>query len=69
MEVGVRICSEDPMTGDRVHCLTGYLTFVGVDSDGKPAEIDPIAPETDDDKRREIAARARRQYRLMNRKI
>lgn len=36
MEVGVRVDAEDPMTGERFHGVSGYLTFVAVDADGKP---------------------------------
>src|SRR4051812_6204226 len=34
MEVGVRVDAENPMTGERFHTLTAYLTFVAVDAKG-----------------------------------
>ncbi len=39
MEVGVRVEAEDPATGERVHCCTAYLTFVGLDPAGRPRTL------------------------------
>ena len=36
MEVGVRVDAENPLTGEKVHCCSAYLTFVALGSDGKP---------------------------------
>src|SRR5204863_619402 len=35
MEAGVRIESEDPLTGERRHVCTAYLTFVAKDEEGR----------------------------------
>lgn len=43
MEVGVRVLAEDPMTGERKHCCSAYLTFVALDVDGNPTQV----PELD----------------------
>ena len=43
MEVGVRVLAEDPMTGERRHCCSAYLTFVALDTGGNPTEV----PELD----------------------
>lgn len=64
MEVGVRVDAENPMTNEKFHTVTAYLTFVALDSHGKPTEIAPIIPETDDEKRRYKKAQARREHRL-----
>ena len=64
MEVGVRVDAENPMTNERFHTVTAYLTFVALDSHGKPTEIAPILPETEDEKRRYKKAQARREHRL-----
>lgn len=64
MEVGVRVEAEDPNSGTRVHCLTGYFTFVGVDANGRPKEVPGVVPETPAEKRRYQAAEARRRARL-----
>ena len=52
MEVGVRIESENPKTGDIYHTSSAYLTFVSLDENGKPQGIDDIMPENDIEKRR-----------------
>ena len=47
MEVGVRIESENPKTGDIYHTSSAYLTFVSLDENGKPTRVDEIKPEND----------------------
>lgn len=42
MEVGVRVLAEDPMTGERKHCCSAYLTFVALDVDGNPTQVPDI---------------------------
>jgi acyl-CoA hydrolase len=64
MEVGVRVCSEDPITGKRQHCLSGYLTFVAVNKDGKPTPVIQLKPVTTEDKRRFEEGKNRRNLRL-----
>ena len=64
MEIGVRICSENPTTGKRQHCLSGYLTFVTVDENGKPTPVIQLKPITAEDKRRFEEGKNRRELRL-----
>jgi acyl-CoA hydrolase len=64
MEAGVRIESEDPLTGERQHVCTAWLTFVAQDEHGKPVEVPPLELETDEDRRRAHDARERRALRL-----
>ena len=64
MEVGVRIDSENPSTGERAHVATSYLTFVAIDERGVPCEVPPVYPETDAEKRRWQHAKTRRAARL-----
>lgn len=64
MEVGVRVDSEDPVTGERRHTATAYLTFVAVDRDGRPASVPPVLVESEDDQRRYRKAELRRAERL-----
>src|SRR4029450_1123804 len=69
MEVGVRVLSE-PWNKAGVppkRVATAYLVFVAVDADGKPREVPPVSPETDEDKRRFAEAEIRRQHRLARR--
>jgi len=67
MEVGVRVESEDPRTGEVLHTSTAYLTMVAVGDDGKPVAVPPIVAESDDERRREREAELRRQNRLNER--
>jgi len=64
MEVGVRVESENPLTGERFHNVSAYTTFVALGSDGKAREIPPINPQTPVEKRRFQAALRRRASRV-----
>ena len=69
MEVGVRVEAENPLTGDRRHTNSAFLTIVAVDGAGRPVpvpalEIDPGDAEAI---RREREAQIRRQNRLAER--
>ncbi len=68
VEVGVRVLKENPLTGDRKHTNTAYLTFVSVDNDGKPVPAPPVKPVTKEEKRRYREAAERRTQRLNRRK-
>src|SRR5918992_1515111 len=46
MEVGVRVETENLLTGVRRHTNSCYLTFVAVDADGRPVEVPSLVPET-----------------------
>ena len=52
MEVGVRIESENTLTGKIKHTASAYLTFVALNKSNKPTSIEPIIPESDDEVRR-----------------
>lgn len=69
MEVGVRVEAEELLTGRRRHTNSCYLTFVAVDGDGRPIEVQPVMPETLDEQRRFEAARRRREVRLKEREM
>ncbi|MDQ3698814.1 MAG: acyl-CoA thioesterase [Gemmatimonadota bacterium] len=68
MEVGVRVETEDMISGVRRHTNSCYLTFVAVDRNGRPVEILPVVPETDAEIRRFQAAQERRRRRLEERR-
>lgn len=66
MEVGVRVEAQpwnDP-SADGLHVASAYFVFVAIDSDGRPREVPPLVPETDDDVRRLREAEIRRAHRL-----
>ncbi len=67
MEVGVRVETENLLTGIRRHTNSCYLTFVAVDRNGRPVAVPQIHPETPDEERRFAAAKQRRQRRLEER--
>jgi acyl-CoA hydrolase len=67
MEVGVRVEAESPRTRERRLTTKAYLTFVGIDEAGRPRRLPPLALETDEDRRRNAAAEARRHERLKGR--
>lgn len=52
IEVGVRVESEDTITGEVRHTGSAYLTFVALDHHGRPAPVPPVIPETSEEKRR-----------------
>lgn len=68
MEVGVKVTTEQLMTGEQRHTCSAYLTFVALDEKGKPTQIVPVIPETEEEKRRYQEAGERREYRLTTRK-
>lgn len=67
MEVGVRVESENPRTGERFHTASAYLTFVCLGSNGKPASVPSLILETEDERRRHQEAQIRREARLKRR--
>ena len=48
MEVGVKIHSEDPMTGEINHTASAYLTFVSLDRNGKPKKVPSLTTENEE---------------------
>lgn len=68
MEVGVRVETEDVLTGARAHTSSAYLVFVALDeSTGRPREVPGLIAETPDEKRRMREAEIRREARLARR--
>ena len=67
MEVGVRVETEDMISGVRRHTNSCYLTFVAVDRSGRPVTVPQVVPETEEEKRRFEAAKERRRRRLEER--
>lgn len=67
MEVGVRVDAENPQSGETFHTATAYLTFVALDSNGRPSSVPPIRVESEDEKRRYQAASDRVKARKASR--
>ena len=65
MEVGVKVFSENPLTGERKHTTTAYVTFVALDQfTRQPKVVPPLIVRTSEEKRRWRDAGERRKARL-----
>jgi acyl-CoA hydrolase len=67
LEVEVEVFSEEVLSGERRRTSRAYLTFVSIDSDGKPQTVPPLLVETAADAALNRDAHARRQARLATR--
>ena len=67
MEVGVKVFSENPLTGELKHTTSAYSTFVALDETHQPTAVPPLICETDEDRRRFREALMRRKARLGHR--
>jgi acyl-CoA hydrolase len=67
MEVGVRVQAENIRSGEVTHTSTAYMTMVALDDENRPAQVPALAPESEDERRREREAQLRRDNRLTER--
>ena len=67
MEIGVKVFSEDLLTGEKKHTTSAYVTFVALDENYRPKLVPPVICETAEDRRRFREALVRRRYRLAHR--
>jgi acyl-CoA hydrolase len=67
LEVGVRVESEDPLSGEVRHTSSAYVTMVAIDESGRPAVVPPLNPTGAERRRREREAQLRRANRLSER--
>jgi acyl-CoA hydrolase len=68
MEVGVRVETENVLTGVRSHTSTAYLVFVALDPvTDRPRRVPPLIAETEVERRRMREAEFRRQARIERR--
>ena len=67
LEVGVKVFAQNIKEGTVMHTNSAYLTFVCVDSNGKPVKAIEALPETNEQKRRFNEALIRRENRLKSR--
>lgn len=68
MEVGVRVETENLISGEKRHTASAYLTFVGLDREGRPLPLPPLILDTEEEMRRNREAKARRETRLAEKK-
>jgi uncharacterized protein (TIGR00369 family) len=64
MEAEVLVEAENPITGIRTHTNTAYLVYVALDDHGRPVPVPPLLPETEEQRQRLEAGRARQAHRL-----
>ena len=64
MEVGVRVDSENLVTGEMQHTATAYTTFVALDAHAQPTPVPPLTPSIPADRRRFENATKRRDARI-----
>ena len=63
LEVGVKVLTEVPWTGEVRHACTAYLSFVHLGGDLRPRPCPRFEPATAEERRRWQAAERRRAYR------
>lgn len=68
MEVEANILAENPATGVRQCTCVAFLTFVAIDSNGKPIPVPAITPHSEDEKERNEIARKRKTARIAKQK-
>jgi acyl-CoA hydrolase len=64
LEIGVKVLTEVPWSGEVRHACTAYLTFVHLGPDLRPRPCPRFVPETQGEKRRWTEAEERRARRL-----
>lgn len=69
MEIGVRVETENVMTGERAHTSSAYLVFVALDPNtDRPRSVPKLIAETEAERRRMREAELRRQARIERRR-
>ncbi|WP_067728395.1 acyl-CoA thioesterase [Oceanobacillus damuensis] len=63
MEVFAKAITEDIRTGEREVCTTSFMTFVAIDSNGRPIAVPPVYPESEHEKMLHESAPLRAQRR------
>jgi acyl-CoA hydrolase len=62
------VIAENPVSGTRTHTNSGYLVYVALDENGRPATVPPLLPETDAERQRMAAGHERQAARLEQRR-
>ena len=68
LEVGVRVESENIVSGKRTHTSSAYVVFVALDEEGSPRPVPPVVAESPAQDRRQCEAKMRRETRIAHRK-
>jgi acyl-CoA hydrolase len=65
MEIFIDVWIEDRESGNKTKANEAIYTFVAVDDTGRPVEVPPIEPQTEEEKSRYDAALRRKQLSLL----
>jgi acyl-CoA hydrolase len=65
MEIFIEVWAENMLEGVKFKSNQAYYTFVALDRYGKPASVDELIPETDEEKELYESAGHRRELRLI----
>src|SRR4029077_4732160 len=68
MEISVRVDVERIPSGEKLHVASAHLVYVGLDRDGRPAEVAKVIAVTEEERRRQAEARVRREQRLLRKR-
>ena len=68
MEVLVKVYAENIKSGTVTLTNSARLTFVALDDGGRPTEVPPLLPQTDQEKKDYLEGEARQKERLMQKK-
>ncbi|MEM9776294.1 MAG: acyl-CoA thioesterase [Chloroflexota bacterium] len=64
IETKVTVRAENVRTGEITHTNTAYFVYVALDEDGRPSEVPPLIPETEEEKNAYSKGEIRRELRL-----
>ena len=67
IETQIEVSAQHLLTGEVTHTNTAYFVYVALDEHGKPTPVAPLLVETDEERARWEAAKARQAYRLSQR--
>lgn len=65
MEVRIDVHAQNMQSGDQRYCNSAFYTFVAVDQTGRPIPVEPLHPQTEEDKEYYESAMRRRELRLI----
>ena len=68
MEISVRVDVERIPSGEKLHVASAHLVYVGLDREGRPAEVAKVIAVTEEERRRQAEARVRREQRLLRKR-
>ncbi len=65
MEVFIEVFAENTQNNEKRLCNRAFFTFVAVDQNGNPIPVNPVIPESDEEKEMYEGALRRRELRLL----